>query len=325
MTDNKDRPEGEDVHAVAIGRPSRAARFLAFGLYFGLAPLACLPPRSEPPDFSITHRRQAFTLWAVLGFICAVFLVLVFCLSVLMVHDRSWAESRAAEVWILSFGRKCLLAWGVFWLYALWRCLRGSAVPVPFLATLSRSRFLHAAGLAFSTLCCCIAVVLVPLTFHANRLVTQEPAHGKVFMLYDDLGKFPRSLFSLAMYRLSLASVRIWGPESAVLLPLGADTIDLALKQGIFVFIGSHGTARGLLLNGRYYRPEDVPGREAGKGPKYVYLASCDSGAQRTAWEAAFRPATVKTYDRLTPTLEHLWWLWSEGPEILRGLQERVP
>lgn len=325
MTDNKDNLEDKDVLSVAGGRPSWPVRFLVFGLYFGLAPLACFVPQTDTPGFSTTHRRQAFTLWAVLGFICAVFLGLVLGLSVLMVHDRTWAESRAAEVWILSFGRKCLLAWGVFWLYALWRCLRGSAVPVPFLATLSRSRFLHASGLAFSMLCFCMIVVLAPLTVHANRLVTRDPARGKVFMLYDDLGRFPRSLFSLAMYRLSLASIHTWGPESAVLLPLGADTIDIAVKQGIFVFIGSHGTARGLLLNGRYYRPEDVPGREAGKGPKYVYLASCDSGAQRTAWEEAFRPAVVKTYDRLTPTLEHLWWLWSEGPEILRGLQERVP
>ena len=197
-------------------------------------------------------------------------------------------------------------------------------------------RLPHAAGLplpAYATLLSAgvdlvaavdAPIVLAPLAVHANRLVTRDPAQGKVFMLYDDLGRFPRSLFSLAMYRLSLASVYTWGPESAVLLPLGADTIDIAVKQGIFVFIGSHGTARGLLLNGRYYRPEDVPGREAGKGPKYVYLASCDSGAQRTAWEEAFRPAVVKTYDRLTPTLEHLWWLWSEGPEILRRLRDQA-
>lgn len=320
MTEHNDTPETPGGACHADARPAWSIRFLACGLYMGVAPIAWFAPRTADSGYWKTHFRQALTLWAVLGLIVLTLFALVLALSVLMVHNREWAETRSAEVWILSFGRKCLLAWAVFWVYGLWRCLRGSAVPVSFLAFLSGRAIFRRAGMAVTSVVFCGVAVITPLTLHANHLVTQDPSRGKVFMLYDDLDMFPSSLFSLVMYRLSCESVRHWGRGSAVLLPLGREAIDLAVQQGVFIFIASHGTARGLLLDGKFYRPEDVPKREDGSGPAYVYLASCDSGARKQAWEQAFSPATVKTYDRLTPTLEHLWWLWSEGPEVLRNL-----
>jgi len=304
-------------------KPAGGVRFLVVCLYIGLAPVVCIDRKMRGSAYWKTHVTQALNLWALLG-ITGIFLTLsVLALSVLMVYHRELLDARTGEVWILSLGRKCLLVWSVFWLYSVWRCLWGSSKAVPFLGILARYPFLHRIGIVTVSFLFCVVLLTVPMTLNAECLASQDPSRGKTFMLYDDLGMFPRPLFSLAMYRLSRESVRRWGPGTAVLLPLNRDTLNLAVQHGTFVFVGSHGTAAGLLLSGEMYRPEDVP-QKSNSSLRYVYLASCDSGAQRKAWEEAFSPATVQTYDRLTPTLEHLWWLWTKGPALLRELPEPV-
>ena len=305
--------------------PRLTHRIQAFLLYVGFAPVAWRLVKRPSQPYLRTHYNQSLALWAVMGVILSLFALMALALSLAMVYNREWAESRGGEDWILSITRKAFLVWGVFWLFSLWRSLRGSTDTVPFLHFLVRSTFIRGTGLVVLSIFFCITALLAPLTLQAENQVTRDPSQGKVFFLYDDLGLFPRPLFSLAMYRLSKASNNRWGPDSAILLPLSRDSINLALRGGTFVFIGSHGTAAGLLLGDGYYRPEDVPRLTAGEGPAYVYLAGCDSGAQREAWEGALRPATVKTYDRLTPTLEHLWWLWTEGPRIVHDLERPFP
>jgi len=304
-------------------KPDARLRILALCLYLGLAPVAWIRCRVPGSPYWKTHLRQSLTLWAFLGVTGILLLLTVLALSISMVYQRESVDARDIELVILSVGRKSILVWCVFWFYCVWRCLRGSAEFVPFLRYFSQRSFFYRAGMFFVTLFFVAGLLTGSSTLRAESLVTQDASRARTFMLYDDLGLFPRPLFSLAMYRLARESVRRWGPGSAVMLPLTREAINLASHKGVFVFIGSHGTSQGLLLDGTLYRPEDVP-RHAGSGLRYVYLASCDSGAQRDAWEEAFAPATVKTYDRLVPTLEHLWWLWTEGPALLRNLPEPV-
>ena len=54
---------------------------------------------------------------------------------------------------------------------------------------------------------------------------------------------------------------------------------------------------------------------------RFVYLAGCDSGILREAWEKALAPARVVTQDHLASTLQHVWWLWRDGPRVIRDLQ----
>jgi hypothetical protein len=300
-------------------KPEVAQRFLALSLYLGFAPSVWFCRKRFSSSYLNNHYGQSMALWGLLGTMTASLIFMVLVLSILMIRYQEWMESQTVEVWIISFGRKCLLVWLVFWLYSVWRCLRGIAVLVPYLAVLSMSFWFHRAGVACASLFFVAVTALVPLTIQADQLVVNHPDHGKIYMLYDDLGIFPRGLFSVAMYRLAYEGQKKWGYGSAVLLPLDRDGINHALSTGIFVFVGSHGTAQGLLLRDGYYRPADVP-ENSGKDLAYVYLAGCDSGVQREAWEEALHPAKVKTYDRLTPTLEHLWWLWTEGPGIVRNL-----
>lgn len=316
QTPGNTRQQGIQPEVIPASR-----RFAALCLYCGMAPAAWFLRGKHTPVYDQTHRRQAVALWGVLGILFAIFFLLVVSYSFLMIRDRSWA-TRSTEVWILSIGRKSLLVWAVFWLFAVWRSLRGSSCPIPYLAWFSRRLYFRYLGGGVMGVSFLSALLLVPFSLYADHQTVDETSRGKVFLLYDDQGRFPRPLFSLAMYRMIHASNRRWGAGSAVLLPLTRDNISLALDMGTLVFIGSHGTAKGLLLRDGYYRPEDVSPRKAGNGPRYVYLAGCDSGAQRDAWEQAFRPADVKSYDRMTPTLEHLFWLWSAGPRLVRDLPD---
>lgn len=318
--------EASDVNSrpreIQTGSASLSRRFLALCLYLGFAPAACFLRGKHATNYGQTHFRQALTLWGALGILGLLMLSIIVCYSVLVVRDRSWAESRSAEVWILSFGRKCLLVWSVFWFLGIWRCLRGSSHPVPYLDWLSRRVCFRRLGSIIVSLFFVAMLTLVPFTLYADHLATGEPEKGRVFLLYDDLDIFPRPLFSVAMYRMIRETLCRWGPDSAVLLPLTRENIDLSLATGKIVFIGSHGTSQGLLLRDGYYRPQDVAIRNGGKSPLYVYLAGCDSGTQREAWERAFSPATVKSYDRMTPTLEHLLWLWTSGPRLVQEMSD---
>ncbi len=301
-------------------RPAWGKRVAALVCYAGLAPLVAVWRRKKRSEYIAVHCSQALVLFAFLGIIVVLVSALVLILSYGMVHHRQLVERWPSEVWLLSLGRKLLIVWGVFWGYALFRALRGSARPVPYMSFALRCQWLQRAGAAF--LCAVLLTLLafIPVIIMAELLVTDNAERGKVFMVYDDLGRFPRPLFSFAMYPVARAAVTRYGPDSAVLLPISRVAIETALTRGTYVVIASHGTARGLLLDGGYYTPEDVPSLDEHASLQFVYLAGCDSGAQRLAWEKALRPAAVKTYDRLTPVIEHFWWFWTQGPQRVREL-----
>lgn len=292
----------------------RAAALL---LYLGFLPILFVHRSKEPSTYLAVHRNQALTLYAFLGVVFLLLLLLVGALSYGMVYHRDLVESGPTEVWLLSFIRKLLIVWLVFWAYSVFRALRGSAVPVPYLAVLSSRRYLHRVGMAALTAIFTVLFTIVPLLVVADAQVTDAVEGGSVFMVYEDQGRFPRCLFSLAVFPMARASIKHYGPGSIVLLPISPESIQAAIQHGVVVIIASHGTSNGLLLEKGYFTPSDLLPRENSDRLKYVYFAGCDSGTQRSAWEEALRPAQVHTYDRLTPVLEHLWWFWTKGPSVV--------
>jgi hypothetical protein len=165
-----------------------------------------------------------------------------------------------------------------------------------------------------------LILALVPITLHASSLVPKSRESGAVYMVYEDNRIFPRWLFALAFYRMARAAEATYGPESAVLLKISRENVAKALVGGRLVFVGSHGTTRGLMLHDDWLLPEDLAAVPKNEGLKFVYLTGCDSGDQRDAWVDALAPADVVTYDRLSASLEHAWWLWFRGPEKVRTL-----
>ena len=118
-------------------------------------------------------------------------------------YYRNAVDTHRIEFWILSLTRKALLVWGVFWLYGVWRCLRGSSAPIPIVGMLFRYNALRMTGRVFISLFFVAFLLAVAGTVRAEQLLTQETAAAKTYLLYDDLGFLPRPLFSLAMYRIA--------------------------------------------------------------------------------------------------------------------------
>jgi len=163
-------------------------------------------------------------------------------------------------------------------------------------------------------------LTLIPFAVHASLLVPANRESGAVYMVYEDNGIFPRWLFALAFYPMARAAESTYGKDSAVLIKISRATVARALAEGHVVFVGSHGTRKGLMLHNDWLLPKDIAALPKNKSLKFVYLTGCDSGDQREAWTAAFAPADVVTYDRLSASLEHAWWLWFSGPEKVRAM-----
>lgn len=262
-----------------------------------------------------------FLLTVLLG----LFLLSASCASLMMVHLRWFYDQYHPEPHLMHLLRILFLCWVVFWVFATGLALRGSDVELPLVDWIARKpRCLFSAFLSFCILYTAIAFT-VPLSLYAELMVRQDAKPGKVYLLYEDINRFPRWIFSLGFLPISRAAAQRWGDGNAVSLRLSRKSLERAVREGQFVFIGSHGRAVGLLLEDGYVTPEEIKEMRPGTQLRFVYLTSCDSGAQREAWEQAFAPAQVVTYDRLTAVLEHIWWLWFTGPEIVRTMDEPPP
>lgn len=318
MTDT-DKNIQEDTAQTA---PSLGIRLAALLLYLGCAPLFWLRrPFTEDP-FWQRHRKQAALLWAVLGLFVLFFVLLILAASLIMVEARGWFETHPVESWLLSLMRKAILVWLVFWLYAVWRCLRGREDAVPYLGRMAEAKALNCSGRIVVHLFFIALILFPPAIVRAESLVKSRGEEGGVYVLYDDQGRFPRWIFSLAVWRLSFATRQCMPGQKLALLPATRANLDEALDKASFIFAGTHGTTAGLLLQDGLYAP-DQRTDPVGVPLQFIYLAGCDSGYQQEAWEACLAPATLRSFDRLTPTLEHLWRLWTEIPAQLYSLHGR--
>lgn len=301
--------------------PAMMQRVHAVLCYLGFAPFYTARARQGASPFLVHHWRQSLGVLSLLLGLAALFAALFVVVSLLLVYNRELYEGGRFEARFLNVFRKLCLAWGVVWVYAIGAAIAGSATPLPIVAWLGefrRVRRFAIAGLCGAYL---LAVLLVPLGWHANAMARASGA-APVYLLYDDVNRYPRTLFTLAFYRMSWTARARFGADAVVARKLTPESLAEALPDARFVFLASHGQAEGLLLEGGRLRPRDVAAMGPAKRLQYVYLAGCDSGAIAAEWEAVFAPAEVMTYARLSAVLEHLWWMWSAGPRVLRALPE---
>ncbi len=98
------------------------------------------------------------------------------------------------------------------------------------------------------------------------------------------------------------------------------NTIAYAQENGRFIFVSSHGEEGYIILQDNIlYGPDNVE-NNISENLQYVYLSGCDTGLKREEWENALSPAYVKTFDRLSTTFEHIYWLIFEGPKVINFL-----
>ena len=302
-------------------KPAWKTRLIAFSSYFGVVPVLWFLSSHRAKPFIEHHLRQATGIFMLLGVVIVTFAVTIVGLSYALVFEREWYEAVRIEGHMLNFTRKFFLCWLVFWVYGGAAALLGSQQEMPIVRLLTcRKRLLRVTVLLIA-LAWLAAACVTPFAVHARTLARHDAAPAQVYMLYDDLNKVPRWIFTLGFYRISLAAAEQWGNESIVAVKLTKENIERALRDGRFVFIASHGKAQGLLMNKKWVKPGDVRSMEVNPGIEFVYLTSCDSGAQKKAWEDAFAPAEVVTFDRLTAIIEHAWWMWFRGPEQIAAMK----
>ncbi|HQL96443.1 MAG TPA: hypothetical protein PL005_17355, partial [Candidatus Hydrogenedentes bacterium] len=213
----------------------------------------------------------------------------------------------------LSVFRKLLIVWGVLWAYGVLSALRGGASAIPWTERLSSLRAVSAVGLAGAwglwALLLCMAACAAAVEVLAPRSVQRAPAT----VLYENLrGQVPRRQQGAARMK--------WGPGGVAFQPLTLDSLKQGAAESEFLFVGSHGTEDGLLLSTGPVTPEALQDVDRSGRLRFVYLAGCDSAALRDGWEKALAPANVVTQDHLASTLQHVWWLWRQGPRVIRGL-----
>lgn len=305
----------KSFRSIPCSKRGQAAAF-----YLGLLPLFYgLGSRKNDP-FLRHHFRQAAAIFALATVLTAAFAGAIVSLSYILVFHRDLYEALRMEIYLLGALRKLYLAWAVFWVFGLAMALLGGMRQMPLVHALGARRMVRRFACAVLIALYAALLILIPLAAHASSLVPPDRQTGTVYMVYEDNGLFPRWLFALGFYRMALAARAAYGPESPVLVKISREAVEEAIAHGAVVVIGSHGTKKGLMLKNDWLLPEEFVNCPKAVGLRLVYLSGCDSGEQRGAWEAAFAPADVVTYDRLSAVLEHAWWFWFRGPEIVRQI-----
>lgn len=295
-------------------------RLFAFGGYAGFAPACYLWRGRLVRPFVKRHCEQALVLFLVLILIGLLFLVCAAVLSYAVVHKRELYEGTSLEGWLLTIFRWFVLAWLVFWAYGAGSALLGTFWELPGITFLAWRPRIVAAGAACQIATYVLVMVLAAVAARASSLARSDTGPAQVYLLYEDVDRYPRCLFTLTFYPAIRAGLDAFGNDSVAVLKLTRESLTTALEQGRFVFIGSHGKASGMLLDRQWFPPEEAAALPKGKHLSFVYLSGCDSGVQVDAWRAAFAPAEVVTHNRLTALIEHVWWLWFDAPGILRRL-----
>lgn len=293
-------------------------RALAFGYYLGLAPLAWWGADTGRSAFLRHHLRAALALFVLLLGVLATAAVAATVITLVLLYWRTVYETVHFEARTLRVVRSVFLAWCVVWAYAAAHAPLGSVLPVPLVWRVAkRPRWLGGGAVAACALYG-LGMLAAGLSLEGERLLRGEDNRpAKAYFLYEDANTFPRGLFTLGFFRLAQAARDAYGPDAAVAVKLTESSLRRALAEGEFVFIGSHGTHEGILLPGGIFSPEEA--RSVSRNPKlrFVYLTGCD---QPSDWVAAFAPAEVVTYGRMTAVAEHVWWMWFAGPAKLRVL-----
>jgi hypothetical protein len=190
-------------------------------------------------------------------------------------------------------------------------------------------------------------LLIVAIAVHASTLSRQDDEPASAYLLYDDMGIVPRWVFNVGFYRIARAATERWGPGSVVVAPLDEHHLRLALDNGKFVFLACHGRDGDIVTPYISIFPHPLITREleqwkhevrviicdtgdpyqpwtalpSARSLQLVYNSACDGGAKAEQWEAAFAPAEVKTFDRLSTVAEHIVWLWYDGPDRVRTME----
>jgi len=300
------------------------SRLWALAAYGGLA---VLRPDGRPREddtfirFHYAHALACFGLLLV-GLVLILLHQAIVCL--LTIYRSGWYDLLPIDLFSAILGIGWLGVFAGLPGLSAFQAMRGVSRDLPILSRMARTRRLAPVARLFGAVFLLTVVGFAGTAWHATTIVGRDPSSARVAFLYDDCGWVPRFVFDLGFYRVSLAVAQTWGSDSVAVSPLTTQNLNLSLQYGEVVVVASHGDNGAIWLSERegWLAPECVQPGIAGPRLRFVYLAGCKCGLRKNAWQYALYPAQVRTYLRNSVVLEHIYWLWSAAPRLIRGLPE---
>jgi elongation factor P hydroxylase len=289
--------------------------------YFGIGIFDLLLQRKKKQMIaSNPHFNQMLMLSLLLFLSFLLFFLILIVQSSILLFSRELAAVIPLEIafYILGF---FLLIFAVIWLEGCLTAIIGLCPRISLYRWVEQNAFR-------SFILRIIAVVQLVLIFttpflalHADSLAKTSIDDSRIVFLYDDMGSIPRWVFTLGFYPELFYSHNRWGKGSAAVAELTKENLEAAFENSTFVFVSSHGEYGHIYLsNGMPYRPNELSKLQVNPALQYVYLTGCDTGLLKEQWQSGLVPAQVKTFGRLSTTLEHIFWLWFQGPDVLKAL-----
>lgn len=292
-------------------------KLLNIGYYFGFIPVYWL-------FNAIKHRDQkkSFHYLQVLAInflVFCSFVIFIICFSIhtfILRFYRDFALTIPLEISFYLLGGLlfiCIL----IWLEGIVSAIIGRAPSISLYSRFTRIK----SSLIITAFLHIFVILIMSVAIHSSSIAQTKVEEAEVFLLYDDMGYIPRWVFTLGFYRDSIIANNRWGNGSVAIVPLDKKTLEYALENGRFVFVSSHGVEGDIILQGGIlYGPENVERANISASLQYVYLSGCDTGLKHDDWEKALTPANVKTFERLSTTFEHIYWLFFKGPDVIKSL-----
>jgi len=301
--------------------PRLLHRILSASLYVGVAPVAFLLKYHHKSDFTSHHTRHALSSSFIMHAALLVFVMIRILHIILRIHREDiYLASRVGTVELILFTITfsillILTSLSVFY------AVRGKSAKVPILSRVSKKAWvpalmlsIFAASLAFVLLTTFLSCYSVSITPEANN-------EAVVYMLYDDAGFFPRWIFTLGFLPITRRASNDLGPDSVCVCKLTREAFKQAFSSGKFIFLATHGAGPGRIYADRLtYGATFASEASDGNRPHFVYLTACSLGKNDDSWNRALPKTEVVSFDRWSAVVEHIWWLYSEGPDKLESV-----
>ncbi|SKC81923.1 hypothetical protein [Maledivibacter halophilus] len=297
-------------------------KFLNISFYLGFIPFYWLYNIIRHRDYRRGyHYLQAIALNLFFFYSFIVFVICFIIHNLIMYYNCSLTSVIPLELSFYILGILVFICF-IIWLEGIIAAIIGYMPKIPlYLCIISKTTRINY-SIYLIIIRHILVILMIILIIHSASITQSKAEEAEIFMLYDDMGYIPREVFTFGFYRESLVAINRWGENSVAIVPLNKNTLNYALSNGRFVYIASHGANGYIVLHGGdLFWPYDLEGTHISSTLQYVYLSGCDTGLLHDEWESALMPAYVKTFDRLSATIEHIYWLIVEGPKVINSLK----
>lgn len=301
--------------------PRLLHRILCAFIYMGVAPVAYLFRYHHKSDFTRHHTTHALSSSFIMQVTFLLFLVL-YILTILLgifredIYYAIRLEIVKSILFILTFSTLLILT-AISMFYAV----KGKSTRVPILSRVSQKTWMPAFTLLLSLVFFLVLLLIILLSCYSLSITPQSSNNAKVYMIYEDADFFPRWIFTLGFLPVTRRASIVLGLNSMCVCKWTDDTFKQAFSKGKFIFLATHGAGPGMIYaNSQVYKATDALIASDGNQPHFIYISACSLGKDDDSWNRIFPKSEIVSFDRWSAVLEHMWWLYSEGPDKLESL-----